>query len=277
MKRIGWLAILVGCVAVAACTGGGDDDDDGSPTPTASPSPSPSPSAWIRLDMVVPSNGLATAVLPGVLLHGTGFSASTAATVGTAAAMSCTAPSAVDLRCDFPAGSPGRRSVTVADPTSGTFTLSSAFTWTGVRNETDAADEADFCNVQFPTTTTTSVGVPTESIYGQIFEAGVTDAYATPAPGILAQLGYGPSGTSPTTSNAWRFFTATTNGGFDFSNNNDEYVGTLTVASAGTYGYAYRFSFDGGIHYTYCDLDGAGSNATLTFSSAQTGTLTVTP
>jgi hypothetical protein len=59
--------------------------------------------------------------------------------------------------------------------------------------------------------------------------------------------------------------------------NDDEYVGTFTAPAAGTYAYTYRFSFDAGLNWTYCDLNGAGSNAGLAFESAQLGVLTVTP
>ena len=59
------------------------------------------------------------------------------------------------------------------------------------------------------------------------------------------------------------------------SGNNDEYVGTLTIGTAGTLAYAYRFSFDGGASVTYCDTNGAGSNAGLTFEPGMLGSISV--
>jgi hypothetical protein len=58
--------------------------------------------------------------------------------------------------------------------------------------------------------------------------------------------------------------------------NDDEYQRQIIAPAAGTYAYGYRFSLDG-LQWTYCDLDGAGSNSGLDFSSAQLGSMTVTP
>lgn len=146
----------------------------------------------------------------------------------------------------------------------------------GVLNETSQAAEADFCNLQFPATTTASAGAPSELVFGQIFEAGRTDTtVGAAAPGILAELGYGPVGTDPRTSTAWSFHAASFNVETGFANNNDEYAARLTIPTAGTYAYTYRFSFDGGANVTYCDLDGAGSNGGLDFSASNLGSITV--
>jgi hypothetical protein len=143
----------------------------------------------------------------------------------------------------------------------------------GVLNETDQAAEADYCVVQFPLTTTSTSGVATELIFGQIFEAGRTDVMVGgAASGIRAELGFGPIGSDPRTSALWTFQPASFNVEVG---NNDEYRSTLVVAPPGTYAYAYRFSFDGGANVTYCDTDGAGSNPGLTFSASLLGSLTV--
>jgi MYXO-CTERM domain-containing protein len=143
-------------------------------------------------------------------------------------------------------------------------------------NETDLPAEADYCVIQFPTSLSTSAGVASASIYGQIFEAGRTDTtVGGPAPGILAELGYGPVGSDPRTSPAWAFHATTFNIETGSGNNNDEYVGTLTIGATGTYEYAYRFSFDAGASFTYCDTNGAGSNGGLTFEPGMLGAITV--
>ena len=62
--------------------------------------------------------------------------------------------------------------------------------------------------------------------------------------------------------------------------NNDEYVGLFTaptVAVNTNYAYTYRFSVDGGLRWTYCDLNGAGANSGLTLETSQFGVMTVTP
>ena len=107
-------------------------------------------------------------------------------------------------------------------------------------------------------------------IFGQLYEQGVTDAAGQGA-GVLADIGWGPNMSDPTAVNTWTWLPATYN--VDVGNN-DEYERTLTIPTAGTYLYTARFSLDGGLSYTYCDTNGAGSNAGLTFEAGNLGTLT---
>ena len=141
-----------------------------------------------------------------------------------------------------------------------------------VLNESDTAPEADFCNLQSPVSFSAQTGQTSPLVYGRLFEAGLTEAAGPPA-GVLAQVGVGPDGTDPWTS-GWTWSAAAYN---TQVGNDDEYQGSFTVPSPGTYRYGYRFSFDGGEAYTYCDLDGAGSNAGNSFDKTQLGTLTATP
>ena len=134
-------------------------------------------------------------------------------------------------------------------------------------NETDLAAEADFAVLQFPTTFT-NTGGPSPSIFGRLFETGVTEA-AGPAPLVVAQIGYGPAGSDPRVT-PWVWAPATFNAQVG---NDDEYQAVLTLPP-GTYSYTFRFSLDGGFSFTLADLDGAGANAGLTFSTAQLGTAT---
>jgi hypothetical protein len=139
-------------------------------------------------------------------------------------------------------------------------------------NETDLLAEADFCNVQFPQAFTVAGGALTPSIFGQLFETGATESAGPPA-GWSAQVGYGPSGSDPRQLGGWQFFDASYNVQVD---NNDEFQASFKAPSAsGVYSYTYRFSNDGGATFTYCDVDGAGWNPGLTFSSAQLGQMTV--
>jgi hypothetical protein len=195
-------------------------------------------------------------------------------------AIVCTAPQANSLLCSatFPTGasnSPERVDVTVAARMEhgGVSTLTQAFTWTTANNETNVPQECDYCNLQFPGSFTVSVGGASPTIYGQIYEAGLTDVTAGgPAPGVIAEVGYGPSGSDPRTSQ-WIWFATTFNVEVG---NNDEYQATMTAPPlAGTYSYGYRYSLDGGFTWSYGDQDGSGSNGGLQFDVSQLGTMTV--
>jgi hypothetical protein len=140
-------------------------------------------------------------------------------------------------------------------------------------NETGQPGEADFVNIQFPSTLSVQASQQSEFVYGQLYEAGLTELNG-PAANVLADLGYGPSGSDPRSAVGWTWFPAAHN--FQVGNN-DEYKTTLTApAIAGTYSYAFRFSLDNGSTWTAADLDGAGANAGLAFSSTQLGVMTVT-
>jgi hypothetical protein len=138
-------------------------------------------------------------------------------------------------------------------------------------NETDLPAEADYCNIQFPSSLTVATGEPTQLIYGQLYEAGATEAFGAPA-GWIAQVGYGPSASDPRTDPGWLFTPTVYNVQVG---NNDEFQASFLAPAPGTYSYAYRFSVDGGGRWTYCDTDGAGSNGGLTFETFNLGTMTV--
>lgn len=136
--------------------------------------------------------------------------------------------------------------------------------------------EVNYCIIQSPKMTTTKANVVSAPIYGQIYQAGLTDMNNGPAPGIVGQLGVGPQGTDPRISNAWTWVDAMPNNGWNFAQNNDEYVATLTVANVGGYSYAYRFSVTQRMGFTYCDTVGNGSNNGLpAFDPMKDGVLTV--
>ena len=139
-------------------------------------------------------------------------------------------------------------------------------------NETDKSGELDYCNLQFPTSFTTDAGVPSVTIYTQVYEATVTEP-AGAGVNLRAQVGYGPSGVNPATTAGWTWFPATFNVQVM---NNDEFQGSFATPDGGSYGYTSRISRDG-TNWTYCDLNGAGSNPTLTFEPSQLGVMTVTP
>jgi hypothetical protein len=146
-----------------------------------------------------------------------------------------------------------------------------------VQNESNAALEADYCDVQFPLSLSVPTGASTGNVYGQIFEPGVTPSAGASA-AVRAQFGYGPATANPQYEPAWIWTNATFN---VQSGNNDEYQAQFTAPAVGSYRYAYRFSLDSGVTWTVCDQNagdgGAGSNPNLSFELADLPVMTVTP
>jgi hypothetical protein len=156
-------------------------------------------------------------------------------------------------------------------PRNGASPLASC-TCNAVANELGTAAEADFCVLQFPASFSVQTGQTTSLVYGRVFETGTT-SIAGQQLNVIAQFGYGPNGSDPTTSTAWNWYFPSFNVQVG---NDDEYQAQITAPAPGTYAYTYRFTFDG-LQWTYCDTDGAGSNAGKDFSSALLGTMSVTP
>jgi glycosidase/fibronectin type 3 domain-containing protein len=125
--------------------------------------------------------------------------------------------------------------------------------------------------LQWPSTLThtLSATVPTDTIYGQIYIGGATDVQNTVVAGVLAQVGYGAINSTP--DSTWTWFPMSPNAGHNFSQNNDEYQGTLLPTSAGTFWYTVRWSTDGGVTWRYSQLNPPGGD----YSSGNVGVLTV--
>ena len=136
-------------------------------------------------------------------------------------------------------------------------------------NETDFDLEMDYVVIQTPTSTTD----PSATIFGRVFEAGLTEAAGENA-SITAELGYGPAGTDPISDGGWTFIATTYVGQAGPTMNDDEYSAALPALGSGEWAYAFRFSKDD-LWYTYADTDGAGSNPTLEFSSASLGSAVI--
>jgi hypothetical protein len=92
----------------------------------------------------------------------------------------------------------------------------------------------------------------------------------------MAQFGYGTFGSIP--GDDWQWVNASYNGDAGANDELDEYYASVTIHTAGTYSYAYRYSIDEGATWIYADLDGnnLGSNFTNGYSPSKAGTLTVT-
>lgn len=122
-----------------------------------------------------------------------------------------------------------------------------------ITSASQPTDTPDFVNLQWPPSITIQAG-NSETVYGRVYEPGLTDTTSGQAPGILAWVGISPQGqnTSPDTWTTW--IPATFN---DEYGNDDEYQVQIGATLApGTYYYATRFTLNGG-PYVY-----GGINAT---------------
>ena len=146
-------------------------------------------------------------------------------------------------------------------------------------NETDFAEEADSCNVASPAAITLQQGGSGPQVFGRISEGDTTVTQGSgKAPDVAAQFGYGPNGSDPRGNPVWNWVPAAYSGDVPFgTETHDEYVTTFTAPAPGEYRYTYRFSLNGGAGWTYCDLNGAGSDPGATFELNQLPPMTITP
>ncbi|MEY3048215.1 MAG: hypothetical protein RL365_253, partial [Bacteroidota bacterium] len=131
----------------------------------------------------------------------------------------------------------------------------------------------DWANVQFPASGTVCQG-QSFNVYGQVYEAGVTNAAGATA-GMIAEIGVSTSNTDPSTwpANAWSAASFNAQSG-----NNDEFIGTISGLGAGTYYYAFRYKLANACAYQYAGYSGAGGgfwggangNGTLTVNALPT-------
>ena len=113
----------------------------------------------------------------------------------------------------------------------------------------------DWANIQSPGTATICQG-QTLTIYGQVFETGVTPAAGQGA-GITVQFAYNTSNTNPSTWPSASWTSATFNPA-GTSINNDEYSGIIPALSPGTYYYAFSYTMNGCTTYGGYSASGGG-------------------
>ncbi|HEX8699879.1 MAG TPA: hypothetical protein VF815_13635 [Myxococcaceae bacterium] len=254
-------------------TGNNRNDFRWDPTPTPG---LPNDTVNFTVTSITPDEAPNSVTTP-ITVTGTDFGPGMTVKFGNGGAFPCTITSTTQATCSaLSTATPARVNVVFSNgPAIGVpdVTLVNAYTYTGNYNETGNALEADYCIIQFPSTFSVQAGQMTPVIYGRIFEAGVTEAGGAPA-GVVAEVGYGPAGADPRTTNTWRYFDATYN---VQTGNDDEFQSSFVAPAAGTYSYVFRFSFDNGVRWTYCDTNGAGSNTGFDFATANLGAMTVTP
>jgi glycosidase len=119
----------------------------------------------------------------------------------------------------------------------------------GFSNEATAttAYNIGWANLQWPPTIehTISAFNRTENVYGQIWIDGVT-LLPGETPGLLAEVGFGPVGSTPDEGWTWAPMAFNVDAG-----NNDEYAGSMLPDQLGTYCYTTRYSGDGGHTWFY--------------------------
>ncbi len=125
--------------------------------------------------------------------------------------------------------------------------------------------------LQWPHAVTTTVGIPTGSIYGQIWGDDLTSREGPPR-AILAQVGYGTDA-DPATWTTWSPMVWNIQSG-----SNDEFMGVLTPTAAGVYSYVVRFNGNWGAgnpnnRWYYGDKDGVHPDDP--FEIEEAGVLTV--
>ncbi|MGB9871949.1 MAG: alpha amylase N-terminal ig-like domain-containing protein [Anaerolineae bacterium] len=108
-----------------------------------------------------------------------------------------------------------------------------------------------WANLQGPPEMTHTIGLaPTDFFYGQVWIDGVTNQPGA-TPGLLAQVGFGPTDTPPVSWTGWTDGVYHTDVG-----NNDEFMARLTPEYTGTFSVVYRYSTTGGRDWVYADRSG---------------------
>ncbi len=105
------------------------------------------------------------------------------------------------------------------------------------------ANVLDWANIQWPGTSSICQG-QSLTIYGQVFENNLTNP-AGQAAGISVSYGVSTSNTNPATWPASAWSTAIYNPFSAVNPNNDEYSGTLSGLTPGTYYYAFSYTYNG--------------------------------
>ena len=111
-----------------------------------------------------------------------------------------------------------------------------------------------WANLQWPPSMnhTISTIVRTDNAYGQVWIDGVTSQPGA-TEGLIAQLGFGPEGSSPEANPDWTWVEASFN--VDVGNN-DEFVASLLPEAIGVFDYLYRYSTTNGREWLHADLNG---------------------
>lgn len=165
-------------------------------------------------------------------------------------------------KVDLSASTPGTYSITYT--TQGTCSVNSSQSLTIYNSIT-------WANLQWPQDGSICPSASFNA-FGRIFVDNVTQG-AGAGQNITAEIGYSTSNTNP---NLWTDWVSATYNLDD--GNNDEYIGTLSGLSAGTYYYAFRYSYQS-CDYVYggfsLDVNGGGAGGIWDGTTYTSGVLTV--
>ena len=170
----------------------------------------------------------------------------------------------------------GETTQTLSVSPASTTTYSVAYSLNGCSSSTatgtvTVSNVVDWANIQSPGSSSICQG-QTLTIYGQVFEAGVTPPAGQGA-GITVQFAYNTSNTNPASWPSTSWTTASFNPA-GTSVNNDEYSGIIPALSQGTYYYAFSYTMNGCTNYGGYSASGGGF---WDGSSNVNGTLIVNP
>ena len=214
--------------------------------------------------LVEPGRGPTAGNTP-ITITGSNFRTGATVTFGGITATEVNVASAGTITCKTPAHAEGSVDVVVrnSDNTFGTYPRGYRYA--------DGQQQSVIGWAQLMTTTMTVTKNQTSGeLKGQVWVEGVTDGTGRGAT-VIAKIGYGPNASNPSVDESgWSWFAATYK---EDAGNNDVYAGMLTIPTAGTYSFCYKFSVDGGTSWTYADGDTQGS--TNGYQPASSGTITV--
>ena len=144
-----------------------------------------------------------------------------------------------------------------------TITVSAGTYYARVTGDCGAPQEASFTinsiaqptyvNLQFPGSASICNG-SSLTVYGQVYQLGVTPGAGLQGAGITAEFGYNTADTDPSTWTTWSSTTFNPGGG---GANNDEYQYAFTPPTSGTYYYTYRYR-QGTCEWLYGGYSGSG-------------------
>lgn len=139
--------------------------------------------------------------------------------------------------------------------------------------EFSPTDTPDYVNLQWPPSATILAGEAT-TVYGQVYEAGLTDITSDQAAGINVWVGISPVGLN-TNPNTWTTWIPAIWNAASGINNNDEYQANIgSSLMPGTYYYATRFQLNGG-PYRYGGIDSSNNGNFWDGTTYNSGVLTV--
>ncbi len=136
----------------------------------------------------------------------------------------------------------------------------------GLSCVTDTATVISWCNVQWPPAIEATVGDAPVTVYSQLFVSGITDGLKPQNSALKSELGYTtvtPGYPVIQTDFTWIQASFNITGAGDFKNNH-EYMASFPTTKAGKFNYLYRYTFNNGKSWAYCDTKGKVASAAIT-------------